>query len=123
MPDVTDAEQAARGDDYCYLTTTGRRTRRPHRIEIWYAARGDTLYMLSGGGPSSDWVRNLCGDPAVTVEVEGVVRPGQGRVIEAGDEAEQARTLVFAKYAPRYGGDLTEWRQRALPVAIDLGSA
>ena len=26
-------------DDYCYLTTTGRRSGRPHRIEIWYAAR------------------------------------------------------------------------------------
>jgi hypothetical protein len=30
-------------DDYCYLTTTGRRTARPHRIEIWYATEGDTL--------------------------------------------------------------------------------
>ena len=123
MPDVTDAEQAARDDHCCYLTTTGRRTRRLHRVEIWYAARGDTLYMLSGGGRSSDWVRNVCADSAVTVEVEGVVLPGHARVIEAGAEAEQARSLVFAKYAPRYGGDLTEWRQRALPVAIDLKSA
>ena len=79
--------------------------------------------MLSGGGRSSDWVRNVCADSAVAVEVEGVVRPGHARVIEAGAEAEQARSLVFAKYAPRYGGDLTEWRQRALPVAIDLESA
>ena len=28
--------------------------------------------------------------------------------------------LVFEKYAPRYDGDLTEWRERALPIAIDL---
>ena len=107
-------------DDYCYLTTTGRRTGRPHRIEIWYATDGDTLYLLSGGGRSSDWVRNLIADPAVLVEVDGDVRAAHGRVLEGGAEAEQARSLVFAKYAPRYDGDLTGWRQRALPIAIDL---
>ena len=28
------------GDDCCYLSTTGRCTTRPHRIEIWYATDG-----------------------------------------------------------------------------------
>ena len=113
---------ASGADDYCYLTTTGRRTGRPHRIEIWYAADGDTLYLLSGGGPSSDWVQNLVAEPAASVEVDGHVRPARGRVLD-GDEAERARQLVFAKYAPRYDGDLRSWRQRALPVAIDLAGA
>jgi deazaflavin-dependent oxidoreductase (nitroreductase family) len=107
-------------DDYCYLTTTGRRTGRPHRIEIWYATDGDTVYLLSGGGRSSDWVQNLLANPTVQLEVDGDEHPAHGRVLEGGDETERARSLVFAKYAPRYNGDLTEWRQRALPVAIDL---
>ena len=55
------------GDDYCYLTTTGRRSGRPHRIEIWYARSGETLYLLAGGGRPSDWVRNRLADPAVSV--------------------------------------------------------
>ena len=107
-------------DDYCYLITTGRRSGRPHRIEIWYAADGETLYLLSGGGRSSDWVRNLLADEDVLVEVEGDAHPARGRVLEGGDEAERARSLVYGKYAPRYEGDLTGWRQRALPIAIDL---
>lgn len=123
MPDATGAERSSAGDDYCYLTTTGRRTGRPHRIEIWYAADGDILYLLAGGGGSSDWVRNLLAEPAVTVEIDGEVRRGRGRVCDDGDdgdEAQRARSLVFAKYAPRTGDDLTGWRERALPVAIDL---
>ena len=108
-------------DDYCYLTTTGRRTGRPHRIEIWYAKAGNTLYLLSGGGRSSDWVQNMLDDPAVMVEVDGVEHRAAARVLAGdSDEAELARDLVFDKYAPRSGDDLTDWRQRSQPVALDL---
>lgn len=111
-------------DDYCYLTTTGRRTGRPHRIEIWYArgADGDTLYLLAGGGRSSDWVRNLEADPAAaTVELDGVTHSAQARILDDGAvEGAEARRLVFEKYQPRSGDDLTDWRRRALPVALDL---
>jgi deazaflavin-dependent oxidoreductase (nitroreductase family) len=108
-------------DDYCYLTTTGRRTGRPHRIEIWYAAVGNTLYLLSGGGRSSDWVQNLTHHPDLLVEVDGVQHRARSRVLaDDSDEAEHARNLVFEKYAPRSGDDLTDWRQRALPIAIDM---
>ena len=109
-----------RTDDFCYLTTTGRRTGQPHRIEIWYAAEENTLYMLAGGGHSSDWVQNILADPAVRVEVDGEEHAARGRVLEGGDEEERARSLVFAKYSARYSGDLTGWREQALPVAIDL---
>ena len=107
-------------DDYCYLTTTGRRSGQPHRIEIWYATHGDALYLLAGGGMSSDWVRNLRVNGAVSVELDGEVHAAQARILDDDEEAELARTLVFDKYAPRYDGDLTNWRGRALPVAIDL---
>ena len=38
-------------DDFCYLTTTGRTTGKPHRIEIWFAREGSTVYVLAGAGP------------------------------------------------------------------------
>ena len=122
MTSASRADQGSGTDDYCYLTTTGRRTGRPHRIEIWYAVEGATVYLLSGGGRSSDWVQNLLAEPTVVVEIGGDSRSARGRVLEPGSEAERARSLVFAKYSPRYAGDLTGWRQRALPVAIDIGS-
>jgi len=46
------------GEDFAYLTTTGRKSGRPHRIEIWFAIENGAIYMLSGGGESADWVRN-----------------------------------------------------------------
>ena len=111
-------------DDYCYVTTTGRRTGRPHRIEIWYARDGDTLYLLAGGGRRSDWVRNLEHDPAaVSVELDGQTWTARARILRDdadASEAAEARRLVFEKYQPRYDGDLTSWRATSLPVALDL---
>ncbi len=109
--------------DFCYLTTRGRITGDAHEIEIWFARDGDTLYLLSGGGERSDWVRNLQADPAVTVRIGDVTRAARGRVVEAGTaEDGLARRLVFAKYQPRSGGDLGSWRDTALPVAVELQS-
>jgi deazaflavin-dependent oxidoreductase (nitroreductase family) len=107
-------------DDFCYLTTTGRSTGRLHEIEIWYAADGDTLYLLSGGGDRADWVRNLRANPAVTVRLGDTTYPATARVVHDAAEDRRARTLVFEKYQPRYAGDLERWREAALPVALDL---
>lgn len=111
------------GDDFCYLETTGRRTGKPHEIEIWFARDGDTLYLLAGGGRNSDWVRNVEADHRVRVRMGDEEVEGVARILDPHrdlDEAERARTLVFEKYQPRYEGDLLEWRERSLPVAIDL---
>ena len=109
--------------DFCYVTTTGRVSGRPHRIEIWYAAapNADTIYVLAGGRDRSDWVRNLVADPACTVEIGDQHYSGRARMLDPNTgEDELARTLVHDKYAE--GDDLVEWRAEALPVAIDLSS-
>jgi deazaflavin-dependent oxidoreductase (nitroreductase family) len=112
---------------FCYLTTTGRVSGRPHTIEIWFALQGRTLYLLSGGGDRSDWVRNLARHPEVTVRLgrrHAAGLPGRARLVEPGsDEDGLARSLVTGKYQPTYGGDLSSWRDSALPVAIDLAHA
>jgi len=109
---------------FCYLTTTGRASGRPHTIEIWFALQDHTLYLLSGGGDRSDWVRNLLTRPEVTVRLgrrDAAALDGRGRLVEAGsDEDELARRLVTGKYQPGYGGDLSGWRRSSLPVAVDL---
>jgi deazaflavin-dependent oxidoreductase (nitroreductase family) len=107
-------------EPFCYLTTRGRVSGRPHRIEIWFALDGPTLYLLSGGQDRSDWVRNVRKTPEVTVELGADVFAGRARMVADAAEDERARALVHDKYAGGYGGDLTRWRRSALPVAIDL---
>jgi deazaflavin-dependent oxidoreductase (nitroreductase family) len=106
--------------DFAYLTTRGRHTGRPHRIEIWFGLSNGVLYMLSGGGDRSDWVRNLVGDPAVRIEVGGVDRPARARVVVDPEEDASARRLLAAKYQGwREGRPLSNWASTALPVAVE----
>jgi deazaflavin-dependent oxidoreductase (nitroreductase family) len=111
-------------ESFCYLTTTGRVTGKHHTIEIWFAARGRTLYMLAGNH-DSDWIKNIRAEPSVRVRIGERVFSGRGRVLDpGGDEATQARLLVGPKYGEWRPGQLqTGWTWTALPVAIDLDSA
>jgi deazaflavin-dependent oxidoreductase (nitroreductase family) len=109
-------------ESFCYLTTTGRVTGKPHTIEIWFALDGRSAYMLSGGGDRSDWVRNLTKSPKVSLRIGDRVFEGQARIVSEPEEDRTARDLVVAKYSPSYAGDLSGWRERAVVVAIDLPS-
>ncbi len=115
-------DTALASEDFCYVTTTGRVTGNPHTIEIWFAAQGDTIYILAGGGHGSDWVKNAKRQPGVPVRIESTTFDGHARIVEVPDEDALARRLLLEKYGPRYSGDLNDWGRTALPVAIDLAA-
>lgn len=109
------------GPAFCYLTTRGRRTGRPHTIEIWFVVVGATAYLMAGGRERADWVRNLKAHPEVTVRVGEETFPARARAVEEGTaEDGEARRLMLAKYATPGTGDLDSWGRSALVVALDV---
>jgi deazaflavin-dependent oxidoreductase (nitroreductase family) len=115
---VTDEAELA-SLPFGYLTTTGRITGRPHRIEIWFAMQDGVVYLLSGGRDASDWVRNIRVTPDVVFEIGDVRRLTRARLLEPGtDEDALARRRLLEKYAGP-GENLDEWARTSLPVAID----
>ena len=106
--------------EYCYLTTTGRVTGRPHTIEIWFALDGSRLYMLAGSRNRADWVRNLRSQPAVSVRIGERTFTGWAAIVRDDAEDALARRLLLEKYAAGYDGDLTDWGRTALPVRVAL---
>ncbi|HEY3529464.1 MAG TPA: nitroreductase family deazaflavin-dependent oxidoreductase [Nocardioides sp.] len=105
-------------DSVCYLTTTGRRSGRPHRIEIWFLERGDAVYLFSGGGERSDWVRNLQREPHVDLELPG--RPSQrysASVVKDADDGLR-REMDVKYYATDPGEHITEWARDSTVVRL-----
>ncbi len=107
---------------FCYVTTTGRRSGRPHTIEIWFGIHDGTLYVLSGG-TRSDWLLNLKVNPAVSIRIgrSGEFRPATARVVGDPDEDSDARRLLAAKYQGWVEGrPLSTWASTAIPVAFEF---
>ncbi len=109
-------------EPYAYLTTIGRRTGRPHRIEIWFGVQDGRMFLMSGGRDRADWVRNLMATPRITVEVGNEAHVGTARVLQTGTEVDQiARDLLVEKY--REGDNLDEWGRTSLAVVIEFGNS
>lgn len=121
--DTSEVLKNLAAQDYCYLTTTGRVTGNPHEIEIWFGAGENSIYLLSGGGRDSDWVKNLLKDPAVTVRIAKTVLAGTARLVTDPEEETAARYMLAEKYQEwDEERTLSEWARTALVVGIDLHS-
>ncbi len=76
------------------LTTRGRRTRRPRISGLNYAVAGETVYVIAGYGPSTDWYRNLGADPRVEVRVGRRRWPALARTVTDPDERRRGLELI-----------------------------
>ena len=94
------------GRDLLLLTTTGRKSGRPHTKPMVYTRDGDRLlvYASKGGAPSHpDWYLNLATDPHVVVEVgpnryDAIATPLEGEERDREFAAQAERNPVFGDY-------------------------
>jgi len=113
-----------KNESYCYLTTTGRVTGKPHEIEIWFGLKDNTIYLLSGNMDRSDWFKNLRRNPSVTVRVGKQTFNATARLVKDEQEELTARNLVADKYNERkVNGSLSNYARSALVVGIDINSS
>jgi deazaflavin-dependent oxidoreductase (nitroreductase family) len=86
---------------YLYLTTIGRRSGRPRRIEIWFTRHEGRYYLVSEHGRRSQWVRNLLAEPEVRARVGARGFRAHARVVDHRAERElvgAVRRCSEAKY-------------------------
>ena len=60
-------------DQTVEITTTGRKTGRPHRIEVRLHNVGGRLFITGGVGGPRDWYANMRAAPAFTIHLKGDV--------------------------------------------------
>jgi deazaflavin-dependent oxidoreductase (nitroreductase family) len=61
--------QNAADNKVLHLTTLGRRTRLPRKIEIWLVVHNDRFYLFVEASEAAAWVKNIRRNPAVTVRI------------------------------------------------------
>jgi deazaflavin-dependent oxidoreductase (nitroreductase family) len=80
-----------------YLTTRGRKTGKPHIVEIWFAFADGKVY-LSHEGDYTDWMKNIRNDGHVKAKINGVQFDGFARILEEGDSRELGKRALYEKY-------------------------
>jgi deazaflavin-dependent oxidoreductase (nitroreductase family) len=109
------------------MTTTGRRSGEPRRIEIVYHNIGGRIYI--SGMPRADrrraWLANLEADPNLTVHLKGPVvadLPARARIVT--DEVERRAVLAeVAKAWNRTDVDEMVRHSPLIEVAFDDAAA
>jgi deazaflavin-dependent oxidoreductase (nitroreductase family) len=103
--------RAIEGGLTCDITTRGRASGLPRRLEIWYFVVDGQVYITGTPG-ARDWYANMLAEPSFTFHVkqggradlparaEPVLEPGERRRV-------MARVMVANGYFA--GGDLEEW--------------
>ncbi len=119
-PDSTTAERTVD------ITTIGRRSGTPHRIEIWIYRVGDRWYLSGSPGPRG-WLANLRANPRFTVHLKhGVTAdlPATAGFVDEPTRREVITALLGPQDRPDVAGwaserqDLAEWLARSPLVEI-----
>jgi len=112
--------RALRKDLTIDITTLGRRSGTPHRIEIWFHNLGEKLYITGSPG-ARDWYANLKANPRFTFHLKDSVKadlPALARPIE--EEGERRRVLTRIVERLNEGHNLQEWLTGSPLVEVEL---
>ena len=107
------------------ITTTGRRSGKPRRIEIW-SFYIDGKVLLMGFRGKHDWYANLLANPELTYHLkEGAHRDVSATARPVTDETERRRLLTRLKelsqfYRQKPAEIVEEWVQNSSLVEVTL---
>ena len=115
-----DVRRALESDRTIDITTTGRRTGQPRRIEIWFLRLDGRLYITGSPGRRS-WYANLVKDPAFTFHLKQTVQADlAARARPIVDDTERREVLAGILRDLDRGDDLDAWVARSPLVEVTL---
>ncbi len=104
------------------ITTTGRRSGEPRRIEICFYRFEDSVYLSGIPGPRTrDWLANLTAEPHLTFHLKhGVVADLQAVATVITDPADRRRVLIdFVDDFNRRNGPDSPWPKAVLDEWVE----
>jgi deazaflavin-dependent oxidoreductase (nitroreductase family) len=108
----------------CDITTTGRASGQPRRIEIWYFVVDERVYITGTPGPR-DWYANLLAEPRFVFHVkQGAHADLPARAIPIADQTERRRIIAAVMRSNSWfrsqSFDLDAWVASSPLVAVEF---
>jgi deazaflavin-dependent oxidoreductase (nitroreductase family) len=124
-PTVTDPIRAALETDRVIdITTTGRTTGEPRRVEIWFH-RIDDRFFITGMPGRRDWYANLLAQPDFTFHLKGSAQadlPASARIVDDAVERNAILSILLDRLG--HADKLDRWMVASplIEVEFDAGT-
>ena len=110
------AQSALDTDQVIDITTIGRHSGQPRRIEIWFLNFDGTIYIVGAPG-RRDWYANLVANPSFVFHLKQSVEHDLNAVATVVDDpAERQRVLAEAVRQWELGADTFDESTKRAPV-------
>ena len=116
-----DVREALARDRVVDITTRGRRSGAPQRIEIWMHQLGERIYITGRPPRPRSWYANLVADPAFTLHLKQAVRADldvRARPVTDPREREEVLRTILGRLD--LSGDLAAWVAASPLVEVTL---
>lgn len=103
------------------ITTTGRKTGQPHRIEIWLHYFEGRIYLCGSPNQKKDWYANLCTNPQFTYHFKESISldvPASARLVH--DSQQRRKVLAYIISRQSEPQNLEHWVRHARLVEVLL---
>jgi deazaflavin-dependent oxidoreductase (nitroreductase family) len=114
-------QRALENDRTIDISTTGRRSGKPRRLEIW-RYRYDGRTFLSGSPGTRAWYANLIANPEFTFHLKGSVQADLPAVARPITDEEERREVIagILEDLGRGSGNLEEWVESSPLVEVEF---
>ncbi len=123
---MTNVEEALAQDRVIDITTTGRKSGEPRRIEIWYHRLDGRYYITGTPNRPRAWYANLLANPAftfhlkdsATADLSATARP----ITDASERAEVLGGILHTLGEVGATSPLDEWLENSPLVEVTFAS-
>ena len=83
---------------FLYLTTIGWKSRKQHKIEIWFVEHKERYYIMSELEKKAHWVQNIIYNPRISFTIKDRIFTGTARMVEQDKEPELTGSFKVDEY-------------------------
>lgn len=115
-----EVETALKTDRTIDITTTGRKSGRPRRIEIWFHNLDGRIFITGLPG-TRDWYANLLADPSMIFHLKEQVKadlPATARGVTDREEKRKVLEVILGRLGR--SADIDRWLERSPLVEVEL---
>ena len=98
LPEVAAALARIKDHSSIELTTTGRRTGKPHTRPVWFVVSDGTVFLQAGHDGRTDWYRNLEKNPSVSLRSDSYTFRARAVAVTDPARVEEIHRLFLRKY-------------------------